>query len=49
MVIISYVIFTRNAWKLDKILDYNDIMQPVYSNVFLHGNFLQGYVNVTKK
>ena len=41
MVIIHYAVSTRNVWKLGSTLNYINILQPVYFNVFLHGNFLK--------
>ena len=45
MAIINYAIFcTRKVWKLGSTLNYVNILQLVYFNVFLHGNFLHcGY------
>ena len=41
MTIIRYVICIRNIWRKGITLNYINIQQPVYSNVFLHGYLLQ--------
>ena len=41
MAIIYEVICVRNVWRLVSTVNYINIMQSVYFNVFLHGNFLQ--------
>ena len=41
MAIIQYAICIRNVWKLGRTLNYINILQPIYFNVFLHGKFLQ--------
>ena len=41
MTITSYVICIRNIWRYGITLNYINILQPVYFNVFLHGNLLR--------
>ena len=41
MIIIRYVISIRNIWIYGITLNYINILQPVYFNVFSHGNLLQ--------
>ena len=41
MAIIRLTVCIRNVWRLSRTLNYINILQPVYLNVFLHGNFLQ--------
>ena len=41
MAIIHYTICGRNVWKFSSVLNYTNILQPVYLNIILHGNFLQ--------
>ena len=41
MAIIRLDFCIRNVWGLASTLNYINILQPVYFNVFLHGNFLQ--------
>ena len=36
-----FLVCKTNVQKLSRTLNYINIMQPVYFNVFLHGNFLQ--------
>ena len=38
MAIIHFVVCGRYVWKLDCKLKYINILQPVYLNIFLHGN-----------
>ena len=40
MVIIHQVNYTTDVWNLSTTLIYINILQPVYFNVYLHGNFL---------
>ena len=40
MTIIHYAVYTRDVWKLGSTLNYINILQRVYFNVFLHGNFI---------
>ena len=35
MAIIHYAIYTRNVWRLGRTLNYINILQPIYFNVFL--------------
>ena len=47
MAIIRQVFFIRNVRILDRTLNYINILEPVYLNVFLHGNLLQcGYFEI---
>ena len=41
MTIIRYVISITNIWRKGFTLNYINILQPVYFNVFLHGHLLQ--------
>ena len=41
MAIIRRVVYIKDKWKLANTLSYINILQPIYFNVFLHGNFLQ--------
>ena len=49
MAIIRRVVCIRNVWKLASTLNYINILQPVYFNVFLHANILQCKFNREKK
>ena len=41
MSIIHYTVCIRNVWELGSTLNYTNILQPVYFNVLLYGNYLQ--------
>ena len=39
MATIDYAVYTRKVFKLGSTLNYINILQLVYFNVFLHGKF----------
>ena len=45
MAIIRRVVCVRNIWRLASALNYINILQPVYFNVFLHDYLLQSRCN----
>ena len=49
MAIIRYYFCIRNIWGLANTLNYINILQPVYLNVFLHGNLLQCSVEMNAR
>ena len=40
MAIIRQFVCIRNVWRLASTLNYINILQPVYFNVFFHGNLI---------
>ena len=41
MASIHLAVCGRSVWMLNSIFNYINILQPLYFNVFMHGNFLQ--------